>query len=346
MIPYWAIFLTLAIPAMMSKVQARQRNSLIWSALLTLLILFIGYRHQVGGDWSNYIRGFLNTQYFEFNQIITQSDPGYKVLNWQLGKWGYDIHAVNLVCGAIFAFGLVAFARRQPYPWLALTVAFPYMILVVGMGYTRQGVAIGFIMLSLNALQSRQFVRNLTYIVLATLFHSTALVMIPLGFFMWGKGWILRAVAIVIAAYVLFDLLVAKDIDRMWVSYVDAQMASEGARIRVLMNLVPSILLLAYWKNWQHKFPDYWFWFWIAIGSVISLPLVGVASTAVDRLALYFIPIQIVVFSHLPVLLRGKFDPVFVRNGIVVGYAVVLFVWLNYATHARFWIPYQNYLFQ
>ena len=31
---------------------------------------------------------------------------------------------------------------------------------------------------------------------------------------------------------------------------------------------------------------------------------------------------------------------------IVLGYAAVLFVWLNYAVHAKYWVPYQNTLFQ
>ena len=66
---------------------------------------------------------------------------------------------------------------------------------------------------------------------------------------------------------------------------------------------------------------------------------------AVDRVALYFLPIQLVVFVCLPFLLQARFDPRLLRVGIVAGYAVVLYVWLNYANHAYFWLPYQNYLF-
>jgi hypothetical protein len=33
------------------------------------------------------------------------------------------------------------------------------------------------------------------------------------------------------------------------------------------------------------------------------------------------------------------------RYGIVAGYALVLYVWLNYAAHARYWVPYGNVLF-
>ena len=110
-------------------------------------------------------------------------------------------------------------------------------------------------------------------------------------------------------------------------------------------NLIPSLILLAYWKTWRKLFPNYWFWFWVAAGSIIAVALVGVASTAVDRIALYFIPIQMVVMARLPYLLRQRIPASTVITGIVFGYALVLFVWLNYASHAGYWLPYRNMLF-
>lgn len=345
MLAYWMIYISFGLPALIQPLR-RHSNLIVWILIAVMLAWFIGYRHEVGGDWGNYLGKFFQySQLRDFIDVLEESDPGYAWLNWQLARWGFDIYAVNLVCGAIFTIGLVAFARRQPYPWIALAVAFPYLVLVVGMGYSRQGVSIGFILLSLNALESRQFLRYLVFIALATLFHRTALIMIPLGFFLWGKGWWLRAFSIIAAAYVLFDLLVAEETEQLWSTYVDAQMVSQGAQIRVLMNLVPAVILLAYWKTWRTVFPDYWFWFWIAVGSVACVVLVGFASTAVDRLALYFLPIQVVVFARLPLLLQHRIAPGTLRAGIVGGYALVLYVWLNYATHSIYWLPYQNLWF-
>ena len=112
------------------------------------------------------------------------------------------------------------------------------------------------------------------------------------------------------------------------------------------MNLVPSLVLLFYWRKWKDTYPNFWFWFWIGIGSIVSVMLVGVASTAVDRISLYFIPIQIAVFSRLPYLANKTMSPNYTVLVVLLGYAAVLFVWLNFATHARYWVPYHNYLFQ
>jgi hypothetical protein len=56
------------------------------------------------------------------------------------------------------------------------------------------------------------------------------------------------------------------------------------------------------------------------------------------------LPLQLVVFSHLPDVLgrRGGRNDAVVA-GVVVYYAAVLFVWLNYAGHAFAWVPYQFY---
>ena len=344
MIAYWLMYLVPAFPALLAGQKGQKSHLLVWMLLGILFTLLIGYRFEIGGDWFSYLYHFQIAQTGDFIDAITRSDPGYAYLNWLISKWGYDIYAVNLVCGAVFMTGLIVFARSQPYPWVAIAVAFPYLIMVLAMGYSRQGVALGFIFLALTNLELRNFWRYLFYIILATLFHKTALIMIPLGLFLFGKGWVMRALAILVAAYVLWDLFVAKYQEQLWEVYVNEQMVSEGARIRVWMNLVPSVILLVYWKSWKESFPNYFFWSWIATGSILAVVFVDLAPTAVDRVALYFIPIQVVVFSRLPFLARGLIAPRAIRTGIVLGYAAVLYVWLNYATHAPYWLPYQNIL--
>jgi hypothetical protein len=70
------------------------------------------------------------------------------------------------------------------------------------------------------------------------------------------------------------------------------------------------------------------------------------ASKEVDRLALYMIPLQLVVLSRLPIALQRKGVSVRVLTIAVLAYsAVVQFTWLNFAGHAGFWLPYRVYPF-
>jgi hypothetical protein len=84
----------------------------------------------------------------------------------------------------------------------------------------------------------------------------------------------------------------------------------------------------------------------MACAAVASVFLVGLAPTAVDRLGLYLTPLQVAVFSRLPYLARRHQPPAATARWILLGYGTALFVWLNYAVHARYWLPYRNMLFE
>jgi hypothetical protein len=72
--------------------------------------------------------------------------------------------------------------------------------------------------------------------------------------------------------------------------------------------------------------------------------LLLINSTLADRLSIYLIPIQIVLFSRMPML----FEDQILRRGTIlligIGYGAVQWVWLTYANHAYEWVPYQNFL--
>lgn len=316
-----------------------------WYVIGIIMVLTIGFRFEVGGDWGAYLRHFNAMEYFTFEEILKRSDPGYYSLNWVMSDFGFDIYSVNLICAVIFMIGLIIFSRRQPNPWLALAVAVPYLVTVVAMGYTRQAVALGFVFWGVSALDKGSFKQFIVLVILAATFHKSAVLMIGLGMFLQGNGKIIRAIAVLLVGYGIWSAFLADHQQALWKNYVEVQMQSQGAMIRVIMNLLPAIIFLLYRKKWKQQFSDYSFWFMIALGCLGSLALVNFASTAVDRIALYFTPIQVVVYSRMPHLLRDKFNPQLITVAILLYYLLVLYVWLNYATHAKYWVPYNNILF-
>jgi hypothetical protein len=345
MAAYWLLYSTPALLALVLAGTAQQWRVLLWIAAGMLFSLAIGFRYEVGADWFNYLQRFHHTLRLPFDEVITGSDPGYLLLNWFMARQGWGIYGVNLVCGAIFMVGLSVFCRQMPAPWLGYAVAVPYLVVVMAMGYTRQSVALGFFFVALASIARGRLWAYITWVSLGATFHKSAVLLLPLGIFLFGQGWVLRSAAVAIAAYGLWDLLLLEHQEHLWEQYVDRQMESQGAKIRVFMNLVPSLLALAYARKWRALFPDYGIWFWLAIASLLSFVLVDQATTAVDRFSLYFTPLQVAVFARLPVLARDHIAPLTVHVGLVLGYAAVLFVWLNYASHAPYWLPYQNALF-
>jgi hypothetical protein len=111
------------------------------------------------------------------------------------------------------------------------------------------------------------------------------------------------------------------------------------------MNAVPAVILIVFRDRLFYTQAEKKLWLWMAIFSLVTVPLITVSSTAVDRIALYFIPIQLFVFSRIPFLVKRLGDRQLLVAGVVAYYALVQFVWLNYAAHALYWLPYRNYLF-
>ncbi len=58
----------------------------------------------------------------------------------------------------------------------------PYLVVVVAMGYSRQGVAIGLGFFALLALGERDTLKFVLFVALAAAFHKTAVVLVPIAF--------------------------------------------------------------------------------------------------------------------------------------------------------------------
>jgi hypothetical protein len=260
-------------------------------------------------------------------------------------RLGFGFWAVNFVCAAIFSWGLLRFARVQADPWLALVIAVPYLVVVVAMGYTRQGVAIGIIMAGLASLQrGGSLARFAIYVAAGALFHRTAVSVFPLVIFAADRNRVLNLLAGIATSILLYDLFLANSVDQFVSNYIVREYNSQGAAIRVVMNLVPATIFLLFRRRFRYLPRDDYMWrnFSLAAWLFLGLLLVVPSSTAVDRLALYIIPLQVAVLSRLPRAFNGSG---MMRLGVIAYSALVLFVWLNFAKHADYWLPYQFYPF-
>lgn len=339
--PYWLMFL---IPAWAVLMPGRLKPSqawVPWAFVFFVFTLMMGLRYEVGGDWLNYLPLFRETAAREFLDVMERGDPGYYGLNWVVAHLGGSIYHVNLVCAAVMMWGTVVFCRDQPNPWLALLAAVPYMLIVVGMGYTRQAVALGFALLGLAALGNKRMRPFVIWIAIGATFHKSAVLLLPIAALAASRNRLLNAAIIGATTWLLYYLLLADSSEQLWQNYVEAEYQSQGGMIRVLMNVIPAALLVLFRKRLVPDPAERKLWLWMAVFAFGCLPLVSLASTAVDRVALYLIPIQLFVFSRIPRLA----NTVQTRTPLVVGvigyYAAVLFVWLNFATHAFAWVPYQ-----
>ena len=333
---YW---LMLAVPALAVLQQLRASRG-VWVLLTGLLTLLVGLRYQVGGDWGAYLRHFNLDSQLAFTDLFAGKELGFHLLNWLAFQVGAGPWLVNLVCGWVFVLGLVRFCQQQPRPFLALAVAVPYMVIVVGMGYQRQAVALGLFMWALVDLAQRRHVRFVLAVALGALFHQTVLIVLPLAALANTRNRWWSALWVGLVGLGLFQFILADNADALWAGYVTSGYASEGGAIRVFMNAVPALVFLLWRQRWGESAQTVALWTWVALFCLALLPLVSLASTAVDRVALYFMPIQLWVWSRLPGLFVAD-QRYWVSVAVVLVYAAVQAGWLFFATHSPFWLPYR-----
>ena len=141
----------------------------------------------------------------------------------------------------------------------------------------------------------------------AASFHSTALVMLLFVFpAVRGRTIVMRLLRLMILLIVgaaLVQTFLIAHVEMLVAGYIEVEYQSQGAAIRVAMNLLPGLMLLLWPKRFDFTEQQLRLWRAIAItafGCALALVLFPDNSTAVDRIALYVIPLQLVVGSRLP----------------------------------------------
>ena len=341
MLAYWLLFLLPAVAALQPlrcNVRVRRLGYVVFGIIA---ILMIGFRYEVGGDWDSYLRYLEMAKGLSLLKAMMISEPAYMAINWLAANAGLGITGVNLIGGGLFIFGLLRFSSQQPLPWLGVVVATPFLLIVVGMGYSRQAIALGIVLWAFSIWNHKNFIKYTSLIFFAALFHKSAIVLFLLGLFINKHNliakWLLIVPLLVVISLVLF---VNDSFKSQFNAYVIAQSYhSEGALVRVLMNGVPAIILFLLNKQFK-QFEDYRLWQLVSLASLLSIPAAMILSTFIDRFALYLAPLQMVVYCRLATIMRDNLCRSFVIFITIITYTIVLFVWLNYASHAEYWIPY------
>lgn len=365
MLVYWLIFAAFAAGALSyasgiargglaplggSAAAMQSRRSIVLGVAAIALLLLIGLRYRVGGDWPNYaeVYRYIASQELWYALTTGRQEPGFTLINWLGTQFGLSIWFVNLICAVPFTYGLMQVCRQQPNPWLALLVATPFLIVVVGMGYTRQAAALGCLMAGLASLIDRRPpMRFVAWVILGALFHRTVLVFIPIMFIGGTSNKLVSYSLVVLSVVLAYFTVLPAAIDLYAPGYIHEEISAAGAAVRVLMDVVPAAMVILFGRRFFWSAEERGVWRTYAILCLVAglaLPFIH-SSVIVDRLAIYLIPMQIFVYARagyaFGLIQRGW---LMWTTAVIVYSAAVMFVWLNYAINAYAWLPYQNYL--
>ena len=307
MFPYWAMFL---IPSFFLFINFNIPNKIklfFWYIYLFLLIIFVGLRHEVGGDWFQYIEVYKESlNNFNFVNLSLRSDYLYGMLNYLFGLYFVTIHPLNLFFSMLFILSLNYFLDKEDDYLLALVGSIPFFIYIVSMGFTRQAISISFMLIILKILPANKYFFSLFLSILAIGFHKSFLVF-NVVFIAFAKKNIfflfiifIFTISIFIAGYSHFIRLY------YYYSGEGIHFISYGAFYRVFINLIFATIFLIFSKQLSNNNNERFLYIIISMLIFFSLIFVPNYSSLIDRINFYFIPIQLIVLMRINRLFINK----------------------------------------
>ena len=342
LIPYLLVYLAAGIPALVGGENWKRVG---WPAVWILFVIFVGLRHQIGGDWATYVAKASRLADLSFLEAISVQDPLFSALSWITSQLGLGVYGTNFIGAVIFCTGLFSFCARQSNRWLALCAATPFLVVASVMAASRQGIAIGVFLLVVANWKELSLKKRVLGIVVAGLFHSSAFIVLVLTIvdlhMSMAKKIILAAIAV---AGTLWLMSISETgLTRYADLYILNQTThSPGAITHLMLNLIPAIAMLLTRKWWAKRLPNWQMLRILCWLAILFVALVPFFSQAVGRMSLYLFPISITFFACLPQMTSNESGRTLLRLGSVTAMAIVLTVWIGYSNQSYAYRPYQN----
>ena len=350
MIIYWLLLLIIGYFALRNP--RTKWNKLTTFLIWFFLVIIIGFRYQVGCDWDEYIR-IVDELTIPLNELINSNsflnNPLYKLSVWFAADNNLKVYGLNIIASIIFSYGLVYFCKQTKRPWLTLLVSIPYLVIVVAMGYVKQSIAIGILLIGFGKICNNEPNKFKYYSITASLFHFSSLVTSPLilicGDFKKRSTKIRLFIFLIIFSGILY-YTISGGLDRLLIGYVEQVYKSEGSYIRFFLTIIPTLIFLVFRRRLSDNYSELNFLNGMSLLSIfLGILLIALESTViVDRLLLYLIPIQMYIIGNFADFKLFKVSKKMITFSILLYSILIQYVWLTFANHSICWIPYKNIL--
>lgn len=250
---------------------------------LVICIITFGTRFEVGADWFNYARIYdLHNTDLNFYSTIEVGYKGLNVISFITGL-GYQF---VIFCSSIIFFSCTFYSakRLNLNPYLFFALIGPYHLVMSGMNYTRQSIALSFFILGYSFLITSNKRKGFALLFCSVLFHKSSVLMMSLFFADMKKRFSipLSFGVLLFFFYSIFDEYSGRYLET-------AHYDSKGFLLRYLYLFICTsfIFLLNKSVKWSPALKD------LKLLQLIFTVLIFIISffstTAADRLSYYFI---------------------------------------------------------
>lgn len=335
------------LPALVVILNLKDKNKLygfVEYFFLLLLVIFVGLSYQIGGDWIWYLRNFEifgNINFLEFNYSYNY---GFVFINWFFYKIGASYYFVKIFCALLLVISIKFFFTSFKIDrLLAYCIFFPLGIVVISMGFVRQGCALSFLMISLTFLLNKKYLQSYIFFLIGVSFHKSMLIFFPILYIISPKYKLIIPFILLIFIYFFYDHL-----SHLIKIYLGSEKGvhydvSRGSYVRTIMTLMPAVLFITFFNTFDIQIIAKKILLYFSIFIIIISFLTILYPTFVDRILLYLVFFQAIIYSLFCELFSLK-NKMYLKSIFVLIYLFILNFFLNFGFHANFWIPYKNIL--
>ncbi|WP_417286268.1 EpsG family protein [Cobetia marina] len=320
-----------------------KNKAFLYVALFTSL-LFFGFRFEVGADWYNYVRKFYLADNLNYIDYLETSDFGFANISYLLHYIFGNYQSLVFLMSLLSLFGVYyLIGVQKASPAIFFLVAYPYLIVVVGPNYIRQGAAVGLLCLSFAFAFNKKNKSAMLAALFAILFHASAVVGFIILFFSMYRVNFKKVVYILIITLIGIVVLGPRIVSKLDFYVNDFSNQSTGIYFRIILYSIPFFLVLLNNKFFSRDDVESRV---IKFSMLLFMVISGVSiinTVIADRLLIYTIPAQALLASRVVSDMKSTINALLVSMFIFIFSIVQLNSWLEYSLWAKIaWIPYNN----
>lgn len=350
----WGLILDVVFPKRRELVSGRLESR--WNPVISFLFIFpfiliAGFRPDHGFDDTYSYRIFFKNapQVSSLNQLLD-------LVAFRSDEWGYYLvlYLFKLVFGNrdVLFFTLIAafqlFSVNHVYRKYSDNYLFSFFVFFASGTYfsymcngMRQFIAVTIIFLNTRYILERRFGRVFAVIIIASLFHISALIMIPILFFLYQRPWNMKAMLIIgIGFFVFFVIgisgfasIIANTSYASYGEYLLSGVDDGTHPLRALVFSVPALLAFMFRKKITSENSML---INICVNSSVVTAVLYFLSVFTSGILVGRLPIYVSLYSNgilLPWIIKKCFTS---RSRIAVYFIAILFFYCYFALTLAF----------
>lgn len=296
-----------------------------------LLTVFMSIRYNFGNDYPGYLNRFLSIgAYSNIDLTLESTEIGWAVLNLLFQPIGFFGMVIVLT---VFEYAVIyrLIKKYVPKEWYWLSV----FIFTLNTGYMlvfgsmmRQFLAMCILIIAVEFIVKKRWISSILLVLLASLFHTSALILLPFCFFgylgisltkkkalIWfGVYLSLYFMAVELLGDYFFKLVELEQFEK-YQYYIGGEKGKLGTGIGVIFSMIMYLILLLHQK-YQSK--DMQIIFLLFAVSVFFSMFADIAPLT-GRLGYYFSVLSIVAYPLMFKVIKNKIW----RYALLAGYIII-----------------------